>query len=218
MKKYSDRYSFLLACMVFVLALMPIIIESFDIKILISIVFSLVAISATYAMTQKKFIFKISIVLIIPLIISLWLSFITESYIAQVSYLINSIIFLSFIAVNILLSTYRAKEVNKEVIYGAMVVYLLIGFIWSFCYGLIECLHPGSFHDISSGRTFGHQPFIYFSFVTLTTLGFGDITPITPVARSLVVLEAVLGQLYLIINVSWLVGLYVARIHDERKS
>jgi voltage-gated potassium channel len=218
LKKYSDQYSFLLACMLFVIALMPIIIESFDIKILISILFSLVAISATYAMTQKKYIYIISIVLLIPLIISLWLSFITESYIAHVSYLINSIIFLSFIAVNIILSTYRAKVVNKEVIYGAMAVYLLIGFIWSFYYGLIEYLHPGSFRDMSNGGTFGHQPFIYFSFVTLTTLGFGDITPITPVARSLVILEAVIGQLYLIINVSWLVGLYVARIHEERKS
>jgi hypothetical protein len=204
--------------MLFVIALMPIIIESFDIKILISILFSLVAISATYAMTRKIIIYRISIVLLIPLIISLWLSFITESYIAYVFYLINSIIFLSFIAVNIILSTYRAKVVNKEVIYGAMAVYLLIGFIWSFYYGLIEYLHPGSFRDMSNGGTFGHQPFIYFSFVTLTTLGFGDITPITPVARSLVILEAVIGQLYLIINVSWLVGLYVARIHEERKS
>lgn len=58
---------------------------------------------------------------------------------------------------------------------------------------------------------------MYFSFVTLTTLGLGDIGPTTPIARSLVILEAIIGQLYLIINVSWLVGLYVAHTRDERK-
>ncbi len=65
---------------------------------------------------------------------------------------------------------------------------------------------------------FWHRPFVYFSFVTLTTLGYGDITPTTPLTQSLVILEAIFGQIYLIIQVSWLVGLYVAHTRDQRKS
>jgi voltage-gated potassium channel len=64
---------------------------------------------------------------------------------------------------------------------------------------------------------FWHRPLNYFSFVTLTTLGFGDITPKTPLTQSLVILEAIIGQVYLIIQVSWLVGLYVAHTREQRK-
>jgi voltage-gated potassium channel Kch len=58
----------------------------------------------------------------------------------------------------------------------------------------------------------------YGGTVTLTTLGFGDITPTTPLAQSVVILEAIIGQIYLIIQVSWLVGLYVAHTREQRKS
>jgi voltage-gated potassium channel len=64
----------------------------------------------------------------------------------------------------------------------------------------------------------GRPPLSYFSFVTLTTLGFGDIIPTTPVAQSLVILEAITGQIYLIIQVSWLVSLYIAHTREQRKS
>ncbi|MGA9753942.1 MAG: ion channel [Desulfobaccales bacterium] len=219
MEKFHERtrYSFLLVCLFFVIALMPIIEDYFDIRFLVSIALSLLAISAIYAVTGKKIIFSVGIILIIPVIIALWLSFIIKNNFTQAIYLAAHIIFLGFITLYIFLSTYKAKEVNRGVIHGAIVVYLLIGFSWSFIYALIECLHPGSFSHISDSSLFGHRPFVYFSFVTLTTLGLGDIGPTTPIARSLVILEAIIGQLYLIINVSWLVGLYVAHTRDERK-
>jgi voltage-gated potassium channel len=211
------RYSFLLVCLFFVIALMPILEDYFDIGFLVYIALSLLAISAIYAVTGRKIIFGIGLLLIIPVFITLWLSFILKNNSLQITYLAMHIIFLGFISFHIFSSTYKAKEVNQGVIHGAIVVYLLIGFTWSLIYALIECLHPGSFSHISDPVLSGHRPFVYFSFVTLTTLGLGDIGPTTPLARSLVILEAIIGQLYLIINVSWLVGLYVAHTRDQRK-
>lgn len=148
--------------------------------------------------------------------ICLWWSYFYQNIYSQSAYFIINIIFLTYITYHIFLSTFRAKIINRNVIHGAIVVYLLVGFLWSFVYSLIESLHPGSFSHMSE-RILGHRPFVYFSFVTLTTLGFGDITPLTPLAQSMTILEAILGQMYLIIQVSWLVGLYVAHTRDQRK-
>lgn len=179
--------------------------------------FSLIAISSIYAITGKKSVFFVSGILFLPLIICIWWNYISENIFSQSAYCVINIIFLTYITSHIFFSTFRSKIVNRNVIHGAIVVYLLIGFIWSFIYALIECLHPGSFTHMGEYSLFGHRPFVYFSFVTLTTLGFGDITPTVPLSQSLVILEAIVGQIYLIIQVSWLVGLYVAHTREQRK-
>jgi voltage-gated potassium channel len=192
--------------------------DFFELKILTAIVFSFIAISAIYAITGKKIIFILSAILFPPLIICIWWNYISENIYSQSAYCMINIIFLTNITYHIFISTFRAKIINRNVIHGAIVVYLLIGFIWSFIYSLIECLLPGSFTHIGGHLIFGHRPFVYFSFVTLTTLGYGDITPKVPLAQSLAILEAVIGQIYLIIQVSWLVGLYVAHTREQSKS
>jgi voltage-gated potassium channel len=212
-----NRYSFLLVCMLFVIAVMPVIMGFYDLRIIVSIALSLLSISAIYAITHKKRVFVIGLILAFFAISAIWWSFISHKFAVMLIEHIVNIIFISFITYNIFISTFRSKIVTRGVIHGAIVVYLLIGFIWSYVYGLVEYLHPGSFTSIGGTLKFGYQNFMYFSFVTLTTLGFGDITPATPVARSLVILEAIIGQFYLIINVSWLVGLYVAHTRDQRK-
>jgi len=213
----QDRYGILLVCLFFFIAGIPIIENFFEFKIITAIVFSLISISAIYTITRQKSLFIISALLFIPLMISIWWDYISHSLFSQSFYCIINIIFLSFISYHIFISTFRSKVVNRNVIHGAIVVYLLIGFLWSFIYALMESLHPGSFSHMGE-RIFGHRPFVYFSFVTLTTLGFGDITPQTPLAQSFTILEAIIGQMYLIIQVSWLVGLYVAHTREQRKS
>jgi voltage-gated potassium channel len=219
LKKFSERnkYSVLLFFLFFAIALTPIITDYFDIRIIFFFAISLVAISAIQSMTGKKTVFHIGLILLFFLIVILWASFVSQSFIVNLFYYIIHITFFSYITVNIFYSTYRSTTVNQNVVHGAIVVYLMIGLCFSFTYGLVEFLRPGSFSNISAGLAVGHRPFLYFSFVTLTTLGYGDIVPLTDVARSLAVLEAVIGQVYLIINVSWLVGLYVAHTREQRK-
>jgi hypothetical protein len=100
-------------------------------------------------------------------------------------------------------------DINRLV--GAACIYLLSGAMWGIVYFLLNVISPGSFVGIT-GETWSEQlnEFTYHSFVTLTTLGYGDITPAAPVARTLNYLEAVLGQLYLTVLVASLVGIHIA--------
>jgi len=119
--------------------------------------------------------------------------------------------FTAGVAVRLLGDVLGPGPVGRNRIYGVVSVYLLLGVAWAFAYSLIDSLAPGSFvlaeADGQDGPTMGHL--LYYSFVTLTTLGFGDIQPVSSVARTYSALEAIVGQLYLAILVARLVGLHI---------
>ena len=95
---------------------------------------------------------------------------------------------------------------------GAITLYLLFGVLWAIAYAVIESLVPGSFAGLSEPLSQGwSSDWIYFSFVTMTTLDYGDIVPLTATARTLAYMQAVFGQFYLAILVAGLVGAYIAR-------
>ena len=132
---------------------------------------------------------------------------------------INNVLFvLSHISVTVflVLTLIYARHANLSTIYAAMCVYLMMGQSWTYVYLAIEAWQPGSFIFNDELRVLGqlnyHELMVemeYFSYVTLTTLGYGDITPVAPAARSVTILEAILGQLYLTIVLARLVGLYL---------
>ncbi len=96
-------------------------------------------------------------------------------------------------------------DLNK--IIGAVALYLLIGFIWSLLYTILLEFSPNALTGVEAGPWYDNMPITtYFSFVTLTTLGYGDISPATPLAEVFVILEAVLGMFYLAVIVASLVG------------
>ena len=91
-----------------------------------------------------------------------------------------------------------------------MCAYFMIGFGWGFIYRLTEHITPGSF-KIATANEIAFSDYSYYSFVTLTTLGYGDITPLTHAAQMLSVLEAAIGQFYLAVLIAGLVGKYIAQ-------
>ena len=93
---------------------------------------------------------------------------------------------------------------------GAVAVYLLLAIMWARLYQLVELLSPGAFR-VPQGESLTISNLTYFSFVTLATLGYGDISPVNVVARNLAVLEGIIGQLYLVILISRLVSEGVVR-------
>lgn len=96
-------------------------------------------------------------------------------------------------------------------IVGAICVYLLLGVIWSVLYALLEFALPGSFAGIAEPGGSGWSPdWIYYSFVTLTTVGYGDMLPLTYSARALSYIEGIFGQFYLAILVAGLVSAYLS--------
>jgi len=138
------------------------------------------------------------------------------------------LLFVVFIAGSQLRSVLRQKEVTGETISMAVSVYLLFGFAWALLYALIYQRHPEAFSGIVSGAqvrstSFQHlfPIFGYFSLTTLSTIGFGDITPVTIQARYAAVAEGIAGQFYLAILVARLVGMQMTQSptqHAEQKA
>ncbi len=100
------------------------------------------------------------------------------------------------------------READFDTLCGAVAVYLLIGVVWGVSYRFIETLVPGSFDLTGTGAPVGWNDFLYFSLTTLTTLGYGDIRPVTAVARVWTSLEAVAGVLYIALLVARLISIY----------
>jgi hypothetical protein len=95
-------------------------------------------------------------------------------------------------------------------IVGAICVYLMLGVIWALIYALLESAMPGSFKGLSeSAWRVWNTDWVYFSFITMSTLGYGDILPISSSARALAYLEAIVGQFYIAILVAGLVSSYI---------
>ncbi|MEN6374890.1 MAG: potassium channel family protein [Smithella sp.] len=137
------------------------------------------------------------------------LDFVIQSTVTSWASKIAIFFFLGYAVVSILFYLARQKEVTADMLMAGASEYMLIGILWSWLYYLIETVYPGSF-SITGIKTdrFG---FLYFSFVTLTTTGYGDILPLSVQARSLAILEQITGQLFIAITVARLLSLYTVR-------
>ncbi|HJU09846.1 MAG TPA: potassium channel family protein [Candidatus Binataceae bacterium] len=128
------------------------------------------------------------------------------------------LLFLLFVTLCELRSVLKQRTVTRETICMAVSVYLLLGFTWALLYAVMFQLHPDSFGGLTATKT-GHPVEVvhlfsvlgYFSLTTLSTLGLGDITPLTLQARYAVVAEGITGQFYLAILVARLVGLQMSQ-------
>jgi len=126
---------------------------------------------------------------------------------------------LALLTTFVLRHVFRAGAITGDRIRGAILAYLLLGLFWCVAYQLLDYVSPGTFHfperrSISPGRL--NHELVYFSFVTLTTVGYGDITPVLPIARTLAVVEALVGQLYPAILIGRLVSLQIAARPEGR--
>jgi|KBSMisStaDraftv2_1062788.scaffolds.fasta_scaffold09338_5 voltage-gated potassium channel Kch len=121
----------------------------------------------------------------------------------------SSLCFLGILAGVVFREVLNKGPITLHRVQGAVAVYLLLGLIWAFAYDMVLLSAPDAFH--SSELTVQHKtvtpPLIYFSVMTLTTVGYGDITPIHPMARALAMLEAVIGQLFPVILIARLVAM-----------
>lgn len=119
-------------------------------------------------------------------------------------------IYVAFVAVNVFAAVIRRTRVNTNTVVGAICVYLMMAHVFALAYLALEVHAPGSISGISRGVADGQNSplhgFLYFSVITLTTLGYGDMVATTPVARALVMLEAMGGQFFVAVFVARLVG------------
>lgn len=202
------RFRPLLVALLLILMLYPFIEEY---PIFLKSLATAVLITGIYAVSRDRRILTIACVIAVPTI-ALEVLYLFNLYAyANLSARIGTIIFSGFTAGTILWHVLKEDSVTSDTLYGAICAYLLIGHTWTTLYVLLEAVHPGSFYVGAAqnpDQVMTISDLAYFSIVTLTTLGYGDITPVTSAARSFATLEALFGVLYNAILIARLVGLY----------
>jgi hypothetical protein len=221
---YKIRYFFLL-----VLLLVQFTLDNFfdehivGMKVL-DLIFLVMLLAGVYAISHSRKLFVTSLMFAVTAFAANVLVYILrDPSFALISFILYCILSV-LIAIAILSDVLKGGRITTDKICGAICVYLFLGVIWALLYTIIEHIHPGSFTlnqtafsptDSDLGvYKYGHLS--YYSFVTLTTLGYGDISPVTSPARSLAVLEAVVGQLYIAILIARLVGIHIAHSHTDK--
>jgi hypothetical protein len=179
--------------------------------IIVSILFSLVLLSAVLAVADRKGIFFIALVLAVPAIVGRWISHFRPDLVPPPVFLVGGLALIAFVVANLLRFILRAPSVNTEVLCASISAYLMLGLLWTVAYWLVAQVNPSAFAFSTAGATkqtmAGFDAF-YFSFITLSTVGYGDITPVSRIARWLAAMEAMTGLLYVTVLIARLVSLY----------
>lgn len=216
-KKGSEgrHFPFLISLAVLFL-LYPVMVE-LDIVRLFRLAFALVLVSAVYTLGGTRRHLITALALGVPAMLAQLVVYTFPGRLTLVVGTIFGLAFLGYTTVVILGSVLRPGRVTGDKIAGAIAVYLLLGLLWALLYGVIAAAQPGAFRapeDLRLGEALGtgaEYAFIYYSFVTLTTLGYGEISPALPLSRSFAWMEAVTGQLFLAILIARLVALHIAQ-------
>lgn len=212
---------YLLLSLLIILVAYPMFIQNTMASKIFAAFVSLILVSGVYVVTREtKWKFVVSLTIAVPTMIMLWADEFLDEVMIEIVGHIFMILFGFFTVYCILSYITNAKKVTKDILAGAASAYLLIGISWSFLYGVLHLLAPGSFAisealPQSIERTW--PIFNYFSFTTLTTLGYGDITPISERAQSLAVLEAATGVLFSAMLIAKLVGTHLYQHMQEDK-
>ena len=172
------------------------------------IVLALVIVSSVVAVRHRRRLFVLGIVLGAPAVILTVLDPGGEPTRVGLALGLST---LSFVCVALLVGIFEGRTVTAGSISSSLSVYLLLGIVWSLAYLLVELGSPGSFYGLGEGSAAETQrDLLYYSFMTLVTVGYGDIGPVSPGARALAISEAVVGQLYLVVLVASLVGMFLS--------
>lgn len=173
---------------------------------------SFVLLFSVYAVQKKQGYRSAAMVFLLPVMVLYWLGIYDIFVFSMVgSYLILSLYF-GLLVISFSVQLGRVKRITIDVIFGALCIYLIIGLFWGALYALHYTISPGAYSGVLLDEAQGGMLsiFNYFSMVTLTTLGYGDITPQTPGAGALCQMEATLGQFFTAVVVAWLVGNFVS--------
>jgi hypothetical protein len=171
----------------------------------LNVLFTLVIVAAINLTSGNRRTLKIGFLLGIPALVFAWLGRGESTGLeTAIRYLIFDLLLLQ-VFVLMMRAVLKARRVTSETVHLGLSCYLLLGLLWAAAYATLELLQPGSL-NLSPGLTVSaaYGQASYFSFVTLTTVGYGDILPVTPVARGMANLEAVAGVLF--------VGVFIARL------
>ena len=212
------KFSYLFVTQVLLIVLVPYLAKPGLPTVIFRLLSALAFLAAVYAVSEKRAHWITGLFLAVPTaLLNTWVTLHQSSSALAVLGLVSTLIFLSFTLIVLLRAVLRAETVTRDTIYGALSVYFLMAFVWGIAYLLLETLQPGGL-SMDIARHPNHKvdwfDCMFYSFVTLTSLGYGDMVPVSAQSRSLSVLEAVSGIMYVAVLVARLVGLYAARTSE----
>ncbi len=216
--QYPHRFAVLLGVLFVLLFISPAISYVPGSRILFPILAALIPLGAVYAVSDSPRHMRIALALGLPAAVGSFLELAEFGLPEHWFVLLFPPVFYGYAAAIVGRKVFRSDTVTPDTLSGAAVVYLLIGITWWFFFLLVETLEPGAIGGRVPGLQTPEDRFeiLYFSFVTLTTLGYGDLLPTTRPAQTLAVVEAITGVLYLSIVIARLVGVYAAQALSRR--
>lgn len=208
--KYG-RFLVLLVALILYLVLYPLL-EGSDSRFVVILLTLGIPVAGVYAVSGERRDFIIAAILALPLVADYIMPGVPWPLALSVGF---PLLLYTFVLSIVLREVLGSEQVTLDTLFGAAAGYLLIGFVWATAYSWIEWARPGSFYvnPPNDMGGIGMQWFdaIHFSYVTLTTLGYGEITPVSSLARSLSFLEAAAGVLYIAFLVARIVSGYMTK-------
>ena len=174
---------------------------------------TLVMVSAVFAVGRRRRTLIIALVLVLPALAGKWAFHLRPDLFSPLAFLAPTVAFFAFVVAQLLQFVLRAARVDTNVLCAGIAGYLMLGLLWIPAYVAVARLNPGAFvltPTPGGAATLDGYNAFYFSFVTLCTVGFGDVTPVSKVARMLAVTEAITGVFYVAVLISRLVAVHSA--------
>ena len=213
-----NRYRYLLASLLVLIIVEPWL-RGPGTRVLLVTVFSAILISAAWGLHTSRRGFVTGMTLAIAALVGNWVGVFAESLPLLFTTRVVTVAFLGLVIWTLLGDIARQTRIQPETIYQAACVYLILGVIFALVYASVSQVDPGAFSPIVAAGAAPERAelakWIYFSFITLTTVGYGDITPVAPAVRSVVILEALIGQFFVAVLVARLVGLLQTQLTGD---
>ncbi|MCZ6717834.1 MAG: potassium channel family protein [Gammaproteobacteria bacterium] len=222
---HSGKYFYLLLLLLIWLIGYPLVANFPIARIAFSVLLTLTLLASVYAVSQKGHVVRTGLVLAILTFIFEWSAFKFQFWWLEFATVVLFFLFSAYITGMIVLHVVRQRRVTMDEIFAAISAYLMIGMTGALLFVLIDQVVPGSLSvssslgaggpEVMTFRRVDFPTYLYYGFVTLTTLGYGDINPVSAPARVFSYLLAVTGQIYLTVLIAWLVGLYISQSRKE---
>ncbi|WP_460217771.1 ion channel [Psychroserpens sp. MEBiC05023] len=212
---YKHRFEIFFATQLFILFGSLLFPSDFFENKLIPVLFLINTLSGILLVSKKKKLMWFIIILFVISLVVFGGSMLSRKADFQENFLIRlSVYFVFYLLVTyrIILQIWKAKRVNNLVVIGLMSGYISLGFLAFFMFTTIELVDPNSFKGIvidASQSAIGLDAIMYYSYITLMTIGYGEIVPITPIAQKAAILTGLMGQFYLVIVTAIIVGKYI---------
>jgi hypothetical protein len=172
-----------------------------------SIFFTVVLVSGAVAIADRRRTVVIATVLTFAALAGRWIHHFRPDLMPPAVFLVSGILSVLFVIIHLLRFVLTASEVDTEVLCASISAYLLLGLLWTFAYWLVAELIPNAFAFNGADKSLEGFNGFYFSFITMSTVGYGDITPVAKVARMLAAMQATTGLLYVATLIARLVAL-----------